>query len=53
MLKYQTGNGFTNRYLPMNSNALVLLDGPKEGSDGNSSIGLVKPGLVIQNYFKV
>lgn len=56
-LKYKIGNGFTNRYLPINSNALVLLDASKEGSDENisdeGSISLVKARLVIQNYFKV
>lgn len=51
MLQYQIRNGFTNRCLPINSNALVLLDEPKEGSDENSSVSLVKTGLVIQNYF--
>lgn len=53
MLRCQTGNGFTNRYLPIYGNALVLLDAPKEGRDENSSISLVNASLVIQNYVKV
>lgn len=31
----------------------MLLDELKAGSDENSSVILVKAGLVIQNYFKV
>lgn len=53
MLKYQIDYGFTNRYLPISSNTLVLLDEPKEGCDESNSISFLKAGLVIQYYFKV